>query len=153
MLRGEAMTGDTTPQPPMFLRGSEAAPDDLSLRELARWAEGQARHIAAKFGLGPSGGGDQAFFALAQAVKLGEEVGELHAEILGTLSYQRPDKSGGYSTETLGGELADVLVCLTILAHTLDVDLVRAVGKKIGELDRRRAADELARLSQDPGLY
>lgn len=126
----------------------EVAPDDLSLRELARWADGQARHIAAKFRLGHSADGDQAFFALAQAVKLGEEVGELHAEVLGALRYQRSDKSSEYNPETLGGELADVLVCLAILAHTLNVNLVRAVGEKIGELDRRRAADELAWLTQ-----
>ena len=51
-------------------------PDDLTLSELARWAEGEARHIAAKFRLGPDAGTSRAFFALAQAVKLGEEVGE-----------------------------------------------------------------------------
>ena len=131
----------------------DGAPDDLGLQELTRWAEGQARHIAAKFRLGPAADGDSAFFALAQAVKLGEEVGELHAEVLGALRYQRADKSSEYSTDTLGGELADVTVCLAILAHTLNVDLATAVRQKIEDLDRRRAADELATLTQDLGLY
>jgi NTP pyrophosphatase (non-canonical NTP hydrolase) len=121
----------------------EAVPDDLTFSELARWAEGEARHIAAKFRLGPDAGTSRAFFALAQAVKLGEEVGELHAEVLGALSYQRPDKTGEFSPDTLGGELADVLVCLAILAQTLNVDLAAAVTDKIEHLDRRRAADEL----------
>jgi NTP pyrophosphatase (non-canonical NTP hydrolase) len=121
----------------------EAVPDDLTFRELARWAEGQARHIATKFRLGPDAGTSRAFFALAQAVKLGEEVGELHAEILGALSYQRPDKGSEFSHDTLGGELADVLVCLAILAQTLDVDLAAAVTDKIRHLDRRRGEDHL----------
>lgn len=118
-------------------------PDDLTFGELARWAEGQTRHIAAKFRLGPDAGTSRAFFALAQAVKLGEEVGELHAEVLGALSYQRSDKAGEFSRDTLGGELADVMVCVAMLAQTFNVDLAAAVTDKIEHLDRRRAADEL----------
>ncbi len=60
---------------------------DMSIRQLSDWAEGQARRLAANFGLDP--GRDKAHFALVQAVKLGEEVGELHAEVLGALRYQR----------------------------------------------------------------
>ena len=129
----------------------DAAGDDLSLRELARWADGQARYIAAQFGLGPAADGDNAILVLAQAVKLGEEVGELHAEILGALSYQRQDKAIEYSGDTLSGELADVMVCLAILARTLNIDLARAVNAKIEHLDRRRAGDELTSLTQDLG--
>ena len=131
----------------------DATPGDLSLRELTRWAEGQVRHIAEKFNLGPGADGDNAFFALAQAVKLGEEVGELHAEVLGALRCQRTDKPSDYNPGTLGGELADITICLAILARTLNVDLVKAVKDKIEDLDRRRAADELTRLTQDIELY
>src|SRR5258708_28230238 len=112
----------------------EAVPGDLTFSELARWAEGQARHIATKFRLGPDAGTGRAFFALAQAVKLGEEVGELHAEVLGALSYQRADKASEFSRDTLGGELADVMVCLAILAQTLNVDLAAPVTDKIKHL-------------------
>ena len=35
-----------------------------------------------------------------------------------------------------------MLVCLAILAQTLNVDLAAAVTGKIEHLDRRRAADE-----------
>ncbi len=128
-------------------------PDDLTFGELAHWAEGQARHIATKFRLGPDAGTSRASFALAQAVKLGEEVGELHTEILGALSYQRSDKASEFSGDTLGGELADVLVCLAIIAQTFNVDLAAAVTEKIQHLDRRRAADELSQLTQDLGLH
>ena len=116
---------------------ASAAPADMSLRELSAWAEGQARRLAANFGLDPAANGDNAYFALAQAVKLGEEVGELHAEVLGALKYHRSDKAGQYGTDTLGGELADVMVCLALLAQILNVDLAGAVSTKIEHLEAR----------------
>jgi NTP pyrophosphatase (non-canonical NTP hydrolase) len=114
-----------------------AAPDDMSLRQLSAWAEGQARRLATSFGLDPAAGSDNAYFALAQTVKLGEEVGELHAEVLGALKYHRSDKTGQYGTDTLGGELADVMVCLALLAQILNVDLAKAVTAKIEHLEAR----------------
>ena len=54
-----------------------------------------------------------------------------------TLHYQRSEKSTEYSSDTLGGELADVMVCLAILADTLNVDFVTAVREKVKELDHR----------------
>ena len=103
---------------------------DLSLRDLAQFAEGLARRLAANFGFDPTTRGGHASFALAQTVKLGEEVGELHAEVLGALEFQRRDKAGRYSRDSLGGELADVMVCVALLADTFGVDLARAVGAR-----------------------
>jgi hypothetical protein len=94
----------------MSMPGTAETPD-LTLRDLAQRAEDEARRLAANFGLDLAVDGDHAYFALAQTVKLGEEVGELHAEVLGALEYQRRDKAGRYSSETLGAELADVMVC------------------------------------------
>ena len=122
--------------------GTSAAPD-MNLRELAEWAEGQARRLADNFGLDPSVDGDNAYFALAQSVKLGEEVGELHAEVLGALKHQRKEKAGQYGSDTLGGELADVMVCLALLAQILDIDLARAVSSKIEHLEARNRQAEL----------
>ena len=110
---------------------------DLGLRDLAQFAQGEARRIAANFGSDPSGRGDHVSLALAHAVKLGEEVGELQAEVLGLLEYQRREKAGRYSRDTLGGELADVMVCVALLADTFGVDLARAVESKIEELEAR----------------
>jgi NTP pyrophosphatase (non-canonical NTP hydrolase) len=110
---------------------------DLSLRDLARFAEGQAGRLAAKFGFDPTDGDGHAYFALAQTVKLGEEVGELQAEVLGALEFQRREKAGRYSRDSLGGELADVMVCVAILAHTFGVDLAPAVARKIKQLEAR----------------
>jgi NTP pyrophosphatase (non-canonical NTP hydrolase) len=115
---------------------------DLSLRDLARFAEGEARRIAATFGFDPTGRDGRVPFALAQAVKLGEEVGELHAEVLGALQYQRSDKAGRYSRDTLAGELGDVMVCVALLADAFGVDLAEAVGSKIAHLEARNRDGE-----------
>jgi NTP pyrophosphatase (non-canonical NTP hydrolase) len=116
---------------------------DLSLRDLAQFAEGEARHLAANFGFDPTADGGHVSFALSLAVKLGEEVGELQAEVLGALEYQRKEKAGRYSRDTLGGELADVMVCVALLADTFGVDLTRAVGSKIEQLEARNRPAEI----------
>jgi NTP pyrophosphatase (non-canonical NTP hydrolase) len=117
---------------------------DMSLRDLSAWAQGQARRLAANFDLNPATRDGNAYFALAQTVKLGEEVGELHAEVLGALKYHRSDKAGQYGTDTLGGELADVMVCLALLAQILDVDLATAVTTKIEHLEARNRVTAMA---------
>jgi NTP pyrophosphatase (non-canonical NTP hydrolase) len=118
-------------------------PPDMSLRDLAQFAEGQARRLAANFGFDPTTGSGHVSFALAQTVKLGEEVGELQAEVLGALEYQRREKAGRYSRDTLGGELADVMVCVALVADTFGVDLARAVGSKIEQLEARNRQAEI----------
>ncbi|CAM4014895.1 hypothetical protein KIPE111705_36305 [Kibdelosporangium persicum] len=77
-------------------------------------------------------------FALAQTAKLGEEVGELHAEVLGAIRYCRADKVSRYTDETLAGELADVMVCTMLLAQIFDVDVAHAIKSKIDFLDERQ---------------
>jgi NTP pyrophosphatase (non-canonical NTP hydrolase) len=118
----------------------DIAPDDMSLGELSKWADQQAKRLAANFGLDASS--DNAYFALAQTVKLGEEVGELHAEVLGALKYYRSDKAGRYRAETLAGELADVMVCVALLSRILDVDLAKAVCEKVLHLEARNTQAE-----------
>lgn len=107
-------------------------PADLSLRDAADWARHQAARLAAHHGL------DRERFALVQTVKLGEEVGELQAEVLGALRYCREDKADGFTSETLAGELADVLVCTLLLAETFQVDLDKALTEKIAFLRDRQ---------------
>jgi hypothetical protein len=54
------------------MRMPETTPaPDMSLRDLAQFAEGEARRLAANFGLDPSARGGHVSFALAQTVKLG----------------------------------------------------------------------------------
>lgn len=109
---------------------------DVSLREVSEWAKQQARRLAANFGLDEVA--DRDMFALAQTAKLGEEVGELHAEVLGAIRYCRADKADTFTPDSLAGELADVMVCTMLLAQIFDVDLVQAIVRKIGFLEERQ---------------
>ena len=73
----------------------------------------------------------------ASGIKLGEEVGELQAEVLGALDFQRREKADRYSRDSLGGELADVMVCVALLADAFGIDLAVAVARKIEQLEAR----------------
>ncbi|BDB40977.1 hypothetical protein Mkiyose1665_17580 [Mycobacterium kiyosense] len=107
----------------------------LSVRHLTRWAHRQIGVIAQITGVSRHSEG----FLLSQAVKLSEEVGELHAEILGHLRMQRTDKAKAFNTETLAGELADVVMCVAVLSQVLGVDLSDALQNKMDTVEHRMA--------------
>lgn len=111
---------------------------DLDLRELSAWSRRQVRHIAASRQVDRG----SLNLLLAQTVKLGEEVGELYAEVLGTSQMQRASKSGRFTEETLRDEIADVLICTAILADLLGVDLTQAARTKMATIDNRVADRE-----------
>lgn len=106
---------------------------DLRLKELSRWAGRQARTIARTRRVDPRG----EEFLLAQTVKLGEEVGELYAEILGSMRMQRSAKIESFTDESMRGELADVLICTAIIAELMNIDLSDAVRTKMDRIDGR----------------
>lgn len=106
---------------------------DLTVRELSDWAKMQAERL--RRGL-EDGAASQPAFVLSQAAKLAEEVGELQAEVLGQAGYQRQTKVG-FTTDTMAGELADVIVCVAILANSHDVDLGKALVAKIDKIEAR----------------
>jgi len=107
---------------------------ELTIRQVCDWANRQARRLADSYGLAEE---DRELFLLAQTVKLGEEVGELHAEVLGRTKYQRAAKADRYDEASLAGELADVTICVAILSEMLGADLSQAVRAKIAKLDAR----------------
>lgn len=107
---------------------------DLTLRELGDWARVQATRL--QHGL-PGGRADQPAFVLAQAAKLAEEVGEVQAEVLGQAGYQRATKTQAFTADSLGGELADVMICVAILASSHSVDLGKAVAAKVERIELR----------------
>ncbi len=111
-----------------------AAGVELTIRQVCEWANRQARRLADGYGLAE---GDHELFLLAQTVKLGEEVGELHAEVLGRTKYQRAAKADRYDESSLAGELADVTICVAILSEMLGADLSQAVRAKIAKLEAR----------------
>jgi len=107
---------------------------ELTLRQVCEWANMQARRLAAGYGLTEQ---DRDLFLLAQTVKLGEEVGELHAEVLGRTKFQRAAKAARYDDVSLAGELADVTICVAILSEMLGADLNQAIVTKIAKLEAR----------------
>ncbi|MGH3867613.1 MAG: MazG nucleotide pyrophosphohydrolase domain-containing protein [Pseudonocardiaceae bacterium] len=106
----------------------------MTVRDLNDWATMQTERLRRALGSDTS---SQPAFVLAQAVKLAEEVGELQAEVLGHAGYQRATKDQSFTTESLSSELADVMICVAILARSHDIDLSKALASKIEKIDAR----------------
>jgi len=75
--------------------------------------------------------------ALARAVKLSEETGELCSEILSFNSMQRQEKMNNYSKENLSHEFADVIITALLLAKTTNTDIEDALRIKIEKINAR----------------
>ncbi len=106
----------------------------LTVRDLNDWATMQSERLRLAL---DSDAGSHPAFVLAQAVKLAEEVGELQAEVLGLAGYQRATKGQRFTAESLSSELADVIICVAILASSHDIDLDKALAAKIEKIDAR----------------
>lgn len=127
----QTMNGQVVSQP---AEPSSTTDVELTISQVCAWANRQASRLADGYGLTEE---DHDLFLLAQTVKLGEEVGELHAEVLGRTKYQRAAKADRYDESSLAGELADVTICVAILSEMLGADLNQAVHAKITKLDAR----------------
>jgi NTP pyrophosphatase (non-canonical NTP hydrolase) len=106
---------------------------DLTFREVSSWARRQVSRIARVTHVDRSG----ELLVYRQAAKLVEEVGELHAEILGRSKVQRASKDHEFNQANLEGELADVVLATSLLAEILGVDLDAAVQAKIHVINSR----------------
>jgi NTP pyrophosphatase (non-canonical NTP hydrolase) len=107
---------------------------DLTVRNLNDWAKMQSGRLRLALGSDTS---SHPAFVLTQAAKLAEEVGELQAEVLGHAGYQRTTKDQRFTTESMSSELADVMICVAILASSHDIDLGKALASKIETIDAR----------------
>jgi len=112
----------------------------LSVYDLCAWAQRQTRWIVRRSGQERTSD----VFVLMQAAKLTEEVGELNAQVLARLKQQRDGRTRRFSDSGLQGELADVVICAAILAHSLDIDLEAALTAKMAEVDERLSNTEAA---------
>ncbi len=74
---------------------------------------------------------------LARTVKLNEELGELCSEVLASYWWQRKEKLDKHSKESLEHEFADVIITTLLLAKTMDVDIKKALTKKIEKINKR----------------
>jgi NTP pyrophosphatase (non-canonical NTP hydrolase) len=101
--------------------------------DLFRWAQRQSRVIERRTPVSMRGES----LILAQALKLGEEVGELYAEVLGRMQLQRSEKQASYNDDSLSGELADVMICASVLAGMLGIDVPQAVARKLEVIEER----------------
>jgi NTP pyrophosphatase (non-canonical NTP hydrolase) len=111
---------------------------DLTVRDLNEWATMQSGRLRRALGSDTS---SHPAFVLAQAAKLAEEVGELQAEVLGHAGYQRASKDQRFTAESMSSELADVMICVAILASSHDIDLGKALASKIKKINDRHKGD------------
>lgn len=116
-------------------------PHGLGLQAFQRWTHRQSRVVLSR-----SGHLDRDSLIFAQAVKLGEEMGELYAEVLGRTGLQRADKLATLTDDGLAEELADVLICAGVLAALIGVDLPSAVSRKVEKIERRNEVHDVAPL-------
>ncbi|OBK95342.1 hypothetical protein A5645_13510 [Mycobacterium asiaticum] len=107
---------------------------ELMVRDLAGWASKHADAVATLIEVPESSD----LFLLSQAAKLTEEVGELHAAILGHLKHQRPGKF--FDHAAIEAEIADVIICAVVISHVMKIDATSALRSKMNTLDARMHA-------------
>lgn len=110
---------------------------NLTLTQVNSWVARQVAWIARR----SHADRHSELFLYTQAAKLVEEVGELHAELLGRSNLHRKGKSQEFSQATLEAEIADVMICTLIVAQVAGVDLVKALIAKMDIVDDRTKAE------------
>jgi NTP pyrophosphatase (non-canonical NTP hydrolase) len=80
---------------------------------------------------------DKEKLTLAQTVKINEELGELYSEVLNHLSLQRKEKLVNMDKKVIEEEFSDVLITTLLLAKRMDIDIERALEKKISKINKR----------------
>jgi NTP pyrophosphatase (non-canonical NTP hydrolase) len=79
----------------------------------------------------------------ARMVKLSEEVGELADEVLSSQSDQRREKLAVKEDDALSNEVADVLITTLMLARSFNVDVVKALERKMQKIQERISAGDM----------
>ena len=80
---------------------------------------------------------DQEKRILARTVKLSEELGELCNAVLAFNSMQRKEKLDKHDAGNLSEDFADVMITVLLLAKAMDIDVEKALDKKIDKINRR----------------
>ena len=104
----------------------------MTIAELSEFAAWSNERIAERF---PEGNPEQA--ALAHAVKIGEELGELYEAVLAASLRQRTEKLAAHTQENLAEECADVLISTLVLADEMNVDVQKALHAKMAKIRSR----------------
>jgi len=105
----------------------------MELKELLKFIEIEDERLKKYYGSYT----DQEKRILARAVKLTEELGELSEEVLFYNSFQRKQKSENHNEENLPEEFADIIITTLLLAKAMNVDIEKALEKKINKINKR----------------
>ena len=105
----------------------------MELKELLKFVEIEDERLKKYYG----GYSNQEKRILARTVKLTEELGELCNEVLAHNSLQRKQKLDNHDKENLLEEFADVIITTLLLAKALNVDIKKALEKKIEKINKR----------------
>ena len=105
----------------------------MELKELLKFVEIEDERLKKYYG----DYSDQEKRILARTVKLTEELGELCNEVLAHNSLQRKQKLDNHDKENLLEEFADVIITTLLLAKALNVDIKKALEKKIEKINKR----------------
>jgi NTP pyrophosphatase (non-canonical NTP hydrolase) len=87
---------------------------------------------------------------LARTVKMGEEVGELCDEVLSSIHGQRGSKAASHSKESIAREITDVMNTVCLLAVSMDVDILPALGLKAREIRAKHNPELAAEARKSP---
>ena len=105
----------------------------MELKDLLKFIEIEDERLKKYYG----GYSNQEKRILARTVKLTEELGELCNEVLAHNSLQRKQKLDNHDKENLLEEFADVIITALLLAKAMNVDIEKALEKKIKKVNKR----------------
>lgn len=105
----------------------------MELKDLLKFIEIEDERLKKYYG----GYDDHEKRILARTVKLIEELGELCNEVLARESLQRKQKLDNHNKENLPEEFADVIITALLLAKAMNVDIEKAIEKKIKKVNKR----------------
>ena len=105
----------------------------MEFKDLLKFIEIEDERLKEYYG----GYSDQEKRILARTVKLTEELGELCNEVLAYNSLQRKQKLDNHDKENLPEEFADVIITTLLLAKAMNIDIEKALERKIEKINKR----------------
>jgi len=105
----------------------------MELKKLLKFIEIEDEYLMKYYG----GYSDQEKRILARTVKLTEELGELCNEVLTHNSLQKKQKLDNHDKENLSEEFADVLITTLLLAKAMNIDIEKALERKVEKVNKR----------------
>ncbi len=105
----------------------------MELKDLLKFINMEDERLKKYYGSYP----DQEKRILARTVKLTEELGELCDEVLSHSSLQRKQKLSEHNKDNLPEEFADVIITALLLAKSMDIDVEKALEKKVEKINKR----------------